>query len=624
MSDVGVEVDREMVRRVAELARVGIGEGEEERLVGEMRRLVAYVGRVAEWEEGTGVGETKDWAAGAGSGPRLADASLPAGFQENAPELTGDLLKVPAVMSGDGEDEDPLVEAPAGGTRATEEEQRRTALPMDAEAGVTGWSARRIAEAVRSGEVVAGEVVEAFLERISEVEPAVGAWLEVFEEEARRGAEAVDRKVAAGENPGPLAGVPVAVKDNLSLAGHAMTCASRILEGYTAPYTATAVARLAAAGAIPLGRANMDELGMGAGTESSAFQPTRNPWHPERVPGGSSGGPAAALAAGMAPMALGSDTGGSVRQPAAFCGVVGVKPTWGRVSRHGLAAFASSLDTVGPMARDVLDAARCLTLIAGADRWDATCPSREVPDHEAEAVRRADAAGGLRLGVVAELERMEMAPAARRRWGETVDTLAGLGYDVVEVPVPTLEVAAEVYHLVAACEASSNLARLDGIRYGRRAGAGDDAGSLDALYRRSRGEGFGPEVRRRVLLGTFALSAGYRDAYYLRARRLMDRLRGEMTAALDTVDLLVGPTTPGGAFRLGAYRDDPLAVYEADVFTVPASLAGLPAVAVPSGLDDDGLPLSLHVTGRHFGEPAMLGLALAFDRARENSSGELS
>ncbi len=611
----GREVDRELVRWVAELARVGIGAGEEERLLGEIRRLVAYVGQVAEFEEGEdGRVEVTE------GGTELASASLPSGFRENAPERIGDLLAVPSVMDGGGGDEGPIVEAAAGGAEmlGTEEQRGRSGLLAEEGGELIGWSARRIAQAVRTGEVGAGEVVEAYLERIAEVEPAAGAWLEVFEEEARRGAAEVERRIAAGEDPGPLAGVPLALKDNLSLAGHAMTCASRILEGYTAPYTATTVARLAAAGAIPLGRANMDELGMGAGTENSAFQVTRNPWHPGRVPGGSSGGPAAALAAGMAPLALGSDTGGSVRQPAAFCGVVGVKPTWGRVSRHGLAAFASSLDTVGPMARNVLDAARCLTLIAGADRWDATCQPRKVPDYEAEAVRRADSTAGLRLGVVAELERKEMAPSARRRWDDAVQTLAGLGCDVVEVSVPALEVAAEVYHLVAACEASSNLARLDGIRYGRRARLGGAVGGdrLEALYRCSRGEGFGPEVRRRVLLGTFALSAGYRDAYYLRARRLMQRLRTEMTAALETVDLVVGPTTPGGAFRLGAYRDDPLAVYEADVFTVPASLAGLPAVALPSGLDDDGLPLSLQVTGPAFGEATMLGLALAFERER--------
>ena len=420
--------------------------------------------------------------------------------------------------------------------------------------------------------------------------------------------------MAAGEDPGPLAGVPLAVKDNLSLAGEAMGCASRILAGYVAPYTATAVDRLRAAGAVPLGRSNQDELAMGSSTETSAFQVTRNPWHPGRVPGGSSGGSAAAVAAGMAPLALGSDTGGSVRQPAAFCGLVGVKPTWGRVSRHGLAAFASSLDTVGPLARSVLDAARTLGLMAGPDGRDATCSGRPAEDYETAARRGAERLAGRRVGVVRELMAEPLADGARLDWEAALQRLGRLGCDLVEVSVPAVAAAIATYHLVSAAEASANLARLDGVRYGRRATV-DGAASFDAVVAASRSEGLGPEVQRRILLGTFALSAGYRDAYYGRARAVMARLRREMAAAFTAADLLVTPTTVGGAFPLGEFARDPLSFYLADAFTVPVSLAGLPAVAVPAGRDGDGLPLSLQVVAPPFGEAAALALALGFERA---------
>jgi aspartyl-tRNA(Asn)/glutamyl-tRNA(Gln) amidotransferase subunit A len=314
----------------------------------------------------------------------------------------------------------------------------------------------------------------------------------------------------------------------------------------------------------------------------------------------------------MAPLALGSDTGGSVRQPAAFCGLVGVKPTWGRVSRFGLAAFASSLDTVGPLARDTLDAARALAAVAGADPRDATSSRRPVPDYEEAARRGADAVAGRRLGVVRELAAAPLGEEGRRGWEAALARLTRLGCDLVEVSVPAVEAAIAPYHLVGAAEASANLARYDGVRYGRRAAG---AGDFDAMVAASRSEGFGPEVRRRILLGTFALSAGYRDAFYGRARAVMARLRREMAAALGSAGLLVTPTTVGGAFPLGEYLRDPLAFYLADAFTVPVSLAGLPAVAVPAGRDRDGLPLSLQVVAPPFGEAEALGLALAFERA---------
>lgn len=505
-----------------------------------------------------------------------------------------------------------------------------TDLPLHA------WSARRLADAVGRREVTAAEVVEAHLARLAATEtdapgsPRLGAWLETFADDARGEAVALDERLATAASGGappslPLAGVPLAVKDNLSLAGHPLTAGSAILQGYVAPFTATAVARLRAAGAIPLGRTNLDELAMGSSTETSAFHPTRNPWHRERVPGGSSGGSAVAVAAGSAPLALGSDTGGSVRQPAAFCGVVGVRPTWGRVSRHGLMAFASSLDAVGPLARNVLDAARALALMAGPDPCDATCARRPVPDYESGAAAVAERLAGRRVGVVRELEAVPLEAADRDAWSATLEILRRLGCDLVEVSVPDLGAAVAAYQVLSAAEASTNLGRLDGARYGARAPV-EKGATVDDLYRASRSRGFGAEVRRRILLGTFALSAGQRDRYYGRARATGWRLRRQLEAALGrTVEgggsgkdgqaggLLVTPTTPGGAFRLGERLDDPVAMYRSDVLTAPASLAGLPAVAVPAGRDGDGLPRSLQVIGSAFGETEALGLALAFE-----------
>jgi aspartyl-tRNA(Asn)/glutamyl-tRNA(Gln) amidotransferase subunit A len=595
-----VTFDRAVVAHVAELARLQLDAEGEARLVEELGRIVEYVGRVATWAEGEGEESEVEEAGSPPLRPGARQAqcsSWPHAAAKEAP---------PSRKGEPPSDFPPLADL---STSASSELDR--SLTWHAVPGPASWSARRIAEAVRKREVSAVEVVEAHLARIEAVEPRIGAWIEVFGDDARRRAEQIDRRVAAGEDPGPLAGVPVAVKDNLSMAGEAMSCASRILDGYVSPYTATAVERLVAAGAVPLGRANLDEMAMGSSTETSAFHPTRNPWHPQRVPGGSSGGPAAAVAAGMAAVALGSDTGGSVRQPAAFCGLVGVKPTWGRVSRFGLAAFASSLDTVGPLARDVLDAARALAVLAGSDPRDATCSRRPVPDYEAAALRGAESVAGRRVGVVRELAAAPLSDDGRRAWEATLARLARLGCDLVEVSVPAVEAAIAAYHLVGAAEASANLARYDGVRYGRRAAG---AGSYDAMVAASRGAGFGAEVQRRVLLGTFALSAGYRDAYYGRARAVMARLRRELRTALGAADLLVTPTAFGGAFPLGEYLRDPLAFYLADAFTVPVSLAGLPAVAVPAGRDRDGLPLSLQVVGPPFGEAEALALALAWER----------
>jgi aspartyl-tRNA(Asn)/glutamyl-tRNA(Gln) amidotransferase subunit A len=469
-------------------------------------------------------------------------------------------------------------------------------------------AAEEIARRVRAREISAAEVLASCLQRTARVEPLIAAYLEIFEEEARVRAAEIDRRLAAGEDPGPLAGVPVALKDNMNLEDHALTCASRILSGYVAPYTATAVERLLAAGAVPVGRANMDEFAMGSSCENSAFQATRNPWDLRTVPGGSSGGPAAAVAAGSVPLALGSDTGGSIRQPAALCGVVGVKPTYGRVSRYGLVAFASSTDQIGPIARNVRDAALALSTIAGPDPRDSTCVTEPVEDYLAGIE---EGIPGLRVGVIREIDHAGLGGGAAANWRASLDRLAAAGADLVEVSVPSLDAAIAIYYVIATSEASANLARFDGVRYGRRS---PEADNLADLYFESRSEGFGPEVKRRIMLGTFALSSGYYEAYYGRARAVLERMRQELAAAFEAADLVATPTSPSAAFRLGEKTDDPLAMYLNDIFTTPASLVGLPAVAVPSGMDEKGLPLSLQLMGRPFGEATVFKAARAFER----------
>ncbi len=495
-----------------------------------------------------------------------------------------------------------------------------------------GLPAEELARRVRGREVSAAAALESALERTARVEPLVHAYLELFEEVARVRAGDIDRRVAAGEDPGPLAGVPVALKDNLNVAGHRLTCASRILEGYVAPYTATAVQRLLDAGAVIVGRANMDEFAMGSSCENSAYQETRNPWDVATVPGGSSGGPAAAVAAGSVALGIGSDTGGSVRQPAALCGVVGVKPTYGRVSRYGLVAFASSTDQIGPIARGVRDAALATQVIAGHDALDSTCAERPVGDLLATIE---EGIAGMRVGVVKQIDVVLAAQAAaaataaaatpgidRAGGGPAPGEMAAsfraalaaleqAGAELVEVSIPSLEAAIAVYYVIATSEASANLARFDGVRYGRRS---PHAASLAEVYYDSRSEGFGAEVKRRIMLGTFALSSGYYEAYYGKACAVLAQMRGELTTALGRADVVVTPTTPSAAFRLGEKLADPLAMYLSDIFTTPASLVGLPAVAVPSGLDGQGLPLSLQVMGRPFEEATVFRAARAFER----------
>jgi aspartyl-tRNA(Asn)/glutamyl-tRNA(Gln) amidotransferase subunit A len=482
-----------------------------------------------------------------------------------------------------------------------------------------GLPAEELARRIRGGEVSAAAALASALERTARVEPLIHAYLEIFEEAARVRAGEIDRSVAAGKDPGPLAGVPVALKDNLNLTGHRLTCGSRILEGYVAPYTATAVQRLLDAGAVIVGRANMDEFAMGSSCENSAYQETHNPWDVATVPGGSSGGPAAAVAAGSVALGIGSDTGGSVRQPAALCGVVGVKPTYGRVSRYGLVAFASSTDQIGPIARGVRDAALATQVIAGHDALDSTCAERPMGDLLATIE---EGIAGMRVGVVKEIDVVLAAQAAAvggepapgdiaASFRAALAALEQAGAELVEVSIPSLEAAIAVYYVIATSEASANLARFDGVRYGRRS---PGAASLADVYFDSRSEGFGAEVQRRIMLGTFALSSGYYEAYYGKAGAVLAQMRAELMAALGRADVVVTPTTPSAAFRLGEKVADPLAMYLSDIFTTPASLAGLPAVAVPSGFDGQGLPLSLQIMGRPFEEATVFRAARAFER----------
>ena len=464
-----------------------------------------------------------------------------------------------------------------------------------------------IARDVRAGTRTAVEVLDEHLEAIAAREPELHAFNLVLADEARAQAAEVDRRVVAGEDLGPLAGVPVALKDNLCTRGIPTTCSSRILDGWRPPYDATVVSRLREAGAVMVGKTNLDEFAMGSSTENSAFGPTRNPHDASRVPGGSSGGSAAAVAAGFAPLALGSDTGGSIRQPAALCGVVGVKPTYGLVSRYGLVAFASSLDQIGPIAATVADAALALEVLAGHDPADSTSIPQPAPSLSAVVDEGVD---GLRVGVVRELtEGIDADVAARLAAAATALEQAGAKVDEASVPAATLGLSA--YYLIAPAEASSNLARYDGVRYGLRVD-GDD---VTAMYGATRARGFGPEVKRRIMLGTYALSAGYYDAYYGQAQRVRTLIIRDFDAAYASYDLLLAPTTPTTAFELGAKTADPLTMYLSDVCTIPSNLAGHPAVSVPYGVGEDGLPVGVQLLGPALGEPAIFRAAAVLERS---------
>jgi aspartyl-tRNA(Asn)/glutamyl-tRNA(Gln) amidotransferase subunit A len=463
------------------------------------------------------------------------------------------------------------------------------------------------AQKVAAGELTAVAVAEAMLARIDALDGELGAFLQVDRDGALAAARDVDRRRAANEPLGPLAGVPVTLKDNLVTRGLATTAGSKILDGWIPPYDADVVERLRAAGAIILGKVNCDEFGMGSSTESSAYRQTRNPWDPTRVPGGSSGGSAAAVAAGLCAASLGTDTGGSIRQPAAFCGIVGLKPTYGRVSRYGVVAFASSLDQVGPLTRTVADAAAVLQAIAGHDPRDATSLDVPVP---AYADGLAAGVAGLRIGLPAEYFTSEIEPSIRAAIERTVAALRERGAAIVEISLPHTALALPAYYLVAPAEASSNLSRYDGIRYGKRA----EADNLLDTYRRTRGAGFGPEVKRRIMLGTYALRAGYYDAYYKKAQQVRALIKHDFDEAFAHVDLILTPTTPTTAFAFGA-RATPLEMYLGDIFTLSCNLAGLPGLSVPCGLSSDGLPVGAQLLGRPLDEATLLRAGAAIEAA---------
>lgn len=467
----------------------------------------------------------------------------------------------------------------------------------------TGALARLLA----AGEATSRDLTRAALER-AETLSHLAAFLHLDPDGAMESAAESDRRRSRGEARGPLDGVPLALKDNLVTRGLPTTCASRILAGWVPPYDGTAVSRLKTAGAVVLGKTNLDEFAMGSSTENSAFGPTRNPWDPERVPGGSSGGSAAAVAAGIVPLALGSETGGSVRQPAALCGVLGLKPTYGRISRSGLVAFASSLDQIGPISRDVEGMAWILGAIAGPDPLDSTSAPAAVPDY---AAGLDGGVAGLRVGLPREYFAEGLDPATRARVETVAEALRDAGATLVDVSLPSSPLGIAAYYVIAPAEASSNLARFDGIRYGPRV---RDPVDLEDLYVRTRSEGFGDEVKRRIVLGTFVLSAGYQEAYYLKAMAVRRAISADFDAAFSRVDVLLTPTTPGPAFPLGERAGDPLAMYLSDVYTVSVNLAGLPGISVPAGLVD-GLPVGAQLIGRAFEEATLLRVAATLERA---------
>ncbi|WP_424535965.1 Asp-tRNA(Asn)/Glu-tRNA(Gln) amidotransferase subunit GatA [Sphaerisporangium viridialbum] len=484
---------------------------------------------------------------------------------------------------------------------------------------LTRKTAAELGALMAAGEVSAVEVTQAHLDRIAEVEPKVNAFLHVATESALEQARAVDARRAAGEELGPLAGVPIAHKDVFTTKDMPTTAGSKILEGYRPPYDATVTARLREAGLVILGKTNLDEFAMGSSTENSAYGTTRNPWDLGRIPGGSSGGSSAAVASYQAPLSTGTDTGGSIRQPAAVTGIVGMKPTYGGSSRYGVIAFASSLDTPGPFARNVLDAALLHEAFSGHDNMDSTSIHEAVPP-VVEAARRGDVAG-LRVGVVKEFGGEGYQPGVLARFQEAVELLESLGAKVVEVSCPSFTYALPAYYLIAPSEASSNLARFDGMRYGLRVGD-DGTRSAEEVMALTRAAGFGPEVKRRIMIGTYALSSGYYDAYYGSAQKVRTLISRDFEAAFHQVDVLVSPTTPTTAFPIGERADDPMAMYLADLCTIPANLAGNAAISVPCGLaEEDGLPVGLQIMAPVLGDDRCYRVGAAVEKAFENRWG---
>jgi aspartyl-tRNA(Asn)/glutamyl-tRNA(Gln) amidotransferase subunit A len=500
----------------------------------------------------------------------------------------------------------------SGSATSTQKQKARMDTFLANENERMNWKQSSISEvqtAVRAGNPTATELAELCFAEIEARNPVINAYLAVSRERALGSAAAVDQLAAQGKPLPPLAGVPIGIKDVLVMKGSPATAGSRILEGYRPPYDATVVKRLESAGAVLVGKLNCDEFAMGSSNENSGYGPVRNPVALDRVPGGSSGGSAAAVAAGMAVATLGSDTGGSIRQPASFCGVVGVLPTYGRVSRCGLIAFASSLDRVGPLTRSVRDAAIMLGVIAGYDPLDSTSAERPVPDYVGALEQPVE---GLRVGVPAEYFGDGLDGEVRAATESAIERLRAAGCVIQPVSLPHTRYAVPAYYLLATAEASANLARFDGVRYGFRA---RDANTLNAMYRQSRDAGFGAEVKRRILLGTYALSAGYYDAYYKKAQQVRTLLTRDFLAAFEQVDVIVTPVAPTPAFKLGEKTDDPLSMYLADIYTVTASLAGICGISVPCGRSSQGLPIGAQILGKHFDEATVLRAALAVENS---------
>jgi aspartyl-tRNA(Asn)/glutamyl-tRNA(Gln) amidotransferase subunit A len=463
-------------------------------------------------------------------------------------------------------------------------------------------SAAEIVSQIAGGTLTATECVQHFLSRIDTFDEKLNSFLSIAHESALATAAEIDRKKAAGEKLGPLAGLPIGIKDGICTAGHRTSAASRMLEDFEPPYNATLVQQLLDADAIMIGKTNMDEFAMGSSTENSYFGPCLNPWNHDHVPGGSSGGSAVCVAADLAPVAIGSDTGGSIRQPAAFCGLTGLKPTYGRVSRFGLLAFASSLDQMGPMARSAEDCAMILNVIAGHDQNDSTSAKIPTIDYASELN---ESITGLRIGICAEHFEEGLDPEIATAVRQSVEVLKDLGAEIVDVHLPHTKYAVPAYYVIAPCEASSNLARYDGVRYTIRA-EGED---LEQMFCRTRGEGFGPEVKRRIMLGTYALSSGYYDAYYVKASKVRRLIKQDYDTAFRTADLILGPTTPTTAFRMGEHNKNPLEMYLSDIYTVSSNLSGVPSISLPCGFSSAGLPIGLQLQSRSFAESDLLRTA---------------
>ncbi|MDV3351092.1 Asp-tRNA(Asn)/Glu-tRNA(Gln) amidotransferase subunit GatA [Leptothoe sp. LEGE 181152] len=467
---------------------------------------------------------------------------------------------------------------------------------------------RKLQRQLTQKERTAVEITQAYLDRLQALEPKLHSFLAVTADKALAQAQQVDSEIAAGEALRPLAGIPIALKDNLCTKGIRTTCASKILEGFIPPYESTVTQRLADAGAIFLGKTNMDEFAMGSSTENSAYQLTANPWDTTRVPGGSSGGSAAAVAADQAPISLGSDTGGSIRQPAAYCGVVGMKPTYGLVSRYGLVAFASSLDQIGPFSRTVEDAAILLGAIAGHDTKDSTSLNVKIPDYTQHL--KTDLKGK-RIGLIKETFGEGLDGDVAQAMEAAIEQMKDLGAKIVEISCPNFKYGLPTYYIIAPSEASSNLARYDGVRYGQRA----ETDNLLSMYKQTRAEGFGAEVKRRIMIGTYALSAGYYDAYYLQAQKVRTLIKQDFEAAFKDVDVLLTPTVPSTAFKAGDKVNDPLSMYLSDLMTITVNLAGLPGISLPCGFDESGLPIGMQLIGNALREDTLFEVASAYEQA---------